>query len=102
MCRGAGVGRNVDGGDEGGGDGVGLQREMGLVSGISLIVGRPLLFVNLPFLFQYITPIEKNIKRGAFSKIFLVRNNCRIRNLADCRSGHVVFRVRKLLNQISG
>jgi len=37
--RGAGVGRNVDGGDEGGGDGVGLQREMGLVSGISLIVG---------------------------------------------------------------
>ena len=41
MCRGTGVGRNVAGEEGGeGGEGVGLQREMGLVSGISLIVGR--------------------------------------------------------------
>ena len=39
MGRGNGVGRDV-GGADGGGEGVGLQREMGLVSGISLIVGR--------------------------------------------------------------
>ena len=81
MCRGAGVGRDVDGGDQGGrggdqgGEGVGLQREMGLVSGISLIVGRPPLFLNWPMgyihlSFSNISSIAKNTE--GFSKTFLV------------------------------
>ena len=38
MCRGAGEASRHEGGEEG--EEVGLQREMGLVSGISLIVGK--------------------------------------------------------------
>ena len=61
MCRGAGVGRDVDGRGQGGGggdqggEGVGLQREMGLVSGISLIVGRPPHLVNWPIGYIYLS-----------------------------------------------
>ena len=73
MGRGNGDGRDV-GGADGGGEGVGLQREMGLVSGISLIVGRE----RVPFFsssnslmgFAYLSlsiieqSLAKNIERG--------------------------------------
>ena len=72
MGRGNGDGRDV-GGEDGGGEGVGLQREMGLVSGISLIVGRECVpfFLNclMGFAFLSLSIIEqslaKNIERGA-------------------------------------
>ena len=56
MGRGNGDGRDVGGED--GGEGVGLQREMGLVSGISLIVGRERVpffsnCLSLPFIINH-------------------------------------------------
>ena len=64
MCRGAGEASRHVGGEEG--EEVGLQREMGLVSGISLIVGKTFfLLPGLPYanvhLSLYIMNIEKRV-----------------------------------------
>ena len=76
MHRGSGpISRNVGAEDE---EGVVLQREMGLVSGISLIVGR--------------TTVQLIVSSEQSASVFLKyynRNNCGIRNMADCGPDHV-------------
>ena len=50
------------------GDEVGLQREMGLVSGISLIVGKTF-FLGLPFANVHLSLCIMNIEKRVSSKI---------------------------------